>query len=168
MTEDEMVRWHHRLNGHEFEQTPGDSEGQGSLVCCSTWGCRVRHNLATEQQQRLWNKEMYIFQTLLKRNCFMVKETLAAETCILVNCKITPFTPLLFSILCWILNFNLIVFFVLTLDPPYIVLEKQKPHTSSNWCFSGSCFYLTTVIGIGLPTGSCLTHRLKHHYAISH
>ena len=37
-TEDEMVGWHHRLNGHEFEQTPGDSEGQGSLACCSPWG----------------------------------------------------------------------------------------------------------------------------------
>ena len=37
-TEDEMVGWHHRLNGHEFEQTLGDSEGQGSLVCCSSWG----------------------------------------------------------------------------------------------------------------------------------
>ena len=32
-----MVRQHHRLNGHEFEQTPGDSEGQGSLACLSTW-----------------------------------------------------------------------------------------------------------------------------------
>ena len=40
MTEDEMVGWHHGLNGHEFEQAPGDSEGQGSLVCCSPWGCR--------------------------------------------------------------------------------------------------------------------------------
>ena len=38
MTEDEMVRWHHQLNGHEFEQAPGDSEGQGSLVCCSPQG----------------------------------------------------------------------------------------------------------------------------------
>ena len=38
MTEDEMVGWHHGLNGHEFEQTPGDGEGQGSLVCCSPWG----------------------------------------------------------------------------------------------------------------------------------
>ena len=38
MTEDEMVGWHHWLNGHEFEQTQGDSEGQGSLVCCSSWG----------------------------------------------------------------------------------------------------------------------------------
>ena len=36
-TEDEMVGWHHRLNGHEFEQTPGDGEGQGSLMCCSSW-----------------------------------------------------------------------------------------------------------------------------------
>ena len=38
MTEDEMVGWHHQLNGHEFEQTPGDGEGQGNLVCCSPWG----------------------------------------------------------------------------------------------------------------------------------
>jgi len=38
MTEDEMVGWHHWFNVHEFEQTPGDSEGQGSLVCCSPWG----------------------------------------------------------------------------------------------------------------------------------
>ena len=37
-TEDEMVRWHHWLNGQESEQTPADSEGQGSLACCSSWG----------------------------------------------------------------------------------------------------------------------------------
>ena len=37
-TEDEMVSWYHPLSGHEFEQTPGDSEGQGSLACCSPWG----------------------------------------------------------------------------------------------------------------------------------
>ena len=35
---------------HEFEQTPGDGGGQGSLACCSPWGCRVGHDLATEQQ----------------------------------------------------------------------------------------------------------------------
>ena len=40
MTEDEMVGWRHWLNGHESEQTPGDGEGQGSLACCSPWGCR--------------------------------------------------------------------------------------------------------------------------------
>ena len=38
MTEDEMVGWHHRLTGHESEQTPGDSEGQGSRACYSPWG----------------------------------------------------------------------------------------------------------------------------------
>ena len=37
---DEMTGWHHQLNGHEFEQTPGHSEGQGSLACCSLWGCK--------------------------------------------------------------------------------------------------------------------------------
>ena len=44
MTEDEMVGWRHRLNGHEFEHTLGVGEGQGSLVCCSPWGHRVGHN----------------------------------------------------------------------------------------------------------------------------
>ena len=38
MTEDEMVGWHHRLDGHEFEQAPGDGEGHGSLACRSSWG----------------------------------------------------------------------------------------------------------------------------------
>ena len=37
-TEDGMVEWHHRLDGHEFEQAPGDGEGRGSLACCSPWG----------------------------------------------------------------------------------------------------------------------------------
>ena len=40
VAEDEMLRQYHQLNGHEFEETPGDSEGQGSLVCCSPWGCK--------------------------------------------------------------------------------------------------------------------------------
>ena len=38
MTEDEMVGWHHRLDGHEFEQAPGDGDEQGSPACCSPWG----------------------------------------------------------------------------------------------------------------------------------
>ena len=48
-TEDEMVGWHHRLDGHEFEQAPGDGDGQGGLACCSPWGHRDGHDLATEQ-----------------------------------------------------------------------------------------------------------------------
>ena len=50
--EDERARQHHQLNGQQSKQTPGDSEEQGSLACCSSWGCRVGHDLATEQQQQ--------------------------------------------------------------------------------------------------------------------
>ena len=39
-TEDETAGWHHRLDGREFEQALGDSEGQGGLACCSPWGCK--------------------------------------------------------------------------------------------------------------------------------
>ena len=60
MTEDEMVGWHHRFNGHEFEQDPGDSEEQGTLACCSSWGCGVRHNLAPEQSQK-WTLKDIVF-----------------------------------------------------------------------------------------------------------
>ena len=44
MREDKTVGWHHRLDAHEFEQTLGDSEGQGSLACCHSWGGRVGHD----------------------------------------------------------------------------------------------------------------------------
>ena len=40
MTEDEMVRWYHRLNGHEFEEAPGVVDRQGGLACCSPCGCK--------------------------------------------------------------------------------------------------------------------------------
>ena len=51
VTANETVGWHHRLNRHEFEQTPGDSEGQESLVCCGPRGHRFGQDLATEQEQ---------------------------------------------------------------------------------------------------------------------
>ena len=47
MTEDEMIRWHHWLDGHEFEQTPEVGDGQGTLVCCIPWG---RKELDTTEQ----------------------------------------------------------------------------------------------------------------------
>jgi len=51
-TEDEWVGWHQWFNGHEFEQTLGDSEGQGRLVCCSPWGCKE-----SDTTEQLNNKE---------------------------------------------------------------------------------------------------------------
>ena len=57
VAEDEMVGWHHRLSGHEFEQTPGDREGQVSLVCCNRWGCK---ELDTTEQLNNNNKFIYL------------------------------------------------------------------------------------------------------------
>ena len=45
MTEDELIGWHHRLNGHEFEQAPRVGDGQGSLACCIPWGHKTRTGL---------------------------------------------------------------------------------------------------------------------------
>ena len=63
-TVDEMVGWHHCLNGHEFEQAPGDGEGQWSLVCCSSWGCkesgmteRMNNNLQIIYLIRVYNSK---------------------------------------------------------------------------------------------------------------
>ena len=53
VTEDVLVGWHRWLNGHKFEQTPGDSEGQGSLACCSPGSQRAGQDWATEKQQHV-------------------------------------------------------------------------------------------------------------------
>ena len=58
MTEDEMVGWHHQLNGHEFEQALGDGEGQGTLACYSPWGCKESDT--TEQlNNNNWEPRFY-------------------------------------------------------------------------------------------------------------
>ena len=54
MTEDEMVGWHHWLDGHDFEQALGIGDGQGGLACCSPWGCK------SETQQSNWT-ELFVF-----------------------------------------------------------------------------------------------------------
>ena len=68
-TEDEMVGWHHRLDGHEFEWTPGVDDGQGGLACCDSWGRKVGHDWATElnwQTNSNWATE-------LKTNIFLLQ-----------------------------------------------------------------------------------------------
>ena len=58
MTEDEMVGWHHQFDGHEFEQALGNGDGQGSLACCSPWGCReldtTERMKNNEKRWKLW------------------------------------------------------------------------------------------------------------------
>ena len=55
MTEDEIVGWHHQLNGHEFEQAPGVGDGQGSLACCSPWGCKESGTAERLTWTDIWN-----------------------------------------------------------------------------------------------------------------
>ena len=62
-TEDKMVGWHHWLNGHEFEQTPGDGEGQGSLVCCRQWGHKELD--MTEQLNNKVSIQSYVLTVLV-------------------------------------------------------------------------------------------------------
>ena len=62
--ENVMVEWHHRLNGHEFEQTWEDGEGQGSLVCCSPWGCRE-----SDMTQQLNNNKKFNYSEKRLGHC---------------------------------------------------------------------------------------------------
>ena len=60
-----MVGWHHQLNGHEFEQALGDGDGQGSLECCSPWGCKLsdtteRLNNSPELASTPWGRQRWL------------------------------------------------------------------------------------------------------------
>ena len=66
-----MAGWHHQLNGHEFEQTPGDGEGQGSLAHCSPWGSKMSdmtEQLSINNKSRYLNPELPL-PTLLEPFC---------------------------------------------------------------------------------------------------
>ena len=67
MTDNQMVGWHQQLNGHEFEQTPGDDEGEGSLTCCSPWGL----------------KELDMTECLNRNNNFIVQTSVQFESCLI-------------------------------------------------------------------------------------
>ena len=70
-TEDEMVGWHHWLNGHEFEQALGDGEGQGSLVCCSPWGRKESDMTEWLNNKFCYMKKYYLPNTFtsIKQKC---------------------------------------------------------------------------------------------------
>ena len=76
MTEDEMIGWHHQLNGHEFEQALGDSEGQGKPgMLQSTGSQRVRHGWVTEQQHKLQIIENISKFSYVEFNFFSPRDT---------------------------------------------------------------------------------------------
>ena len=55
-TEDELVGWHHRLSGQEFELALGDGDGRGGPACCGPWGCRGRHDLLRFMGLQRWTQ----------------------------------------------------------------------------------------------------------------
>ena len=65
MTEDEMVGWHHRFIGHEFEQAPGVGDGQGSLVCCSPWGLKESD---TTEWLKWTEQRIYLERTIIQKH----------------------------------------------------------------------------------------------------
>ena len=67
VTEDKLVGWHHRPYGHESEQTPGDSEGQGDLVCCSPWG--FKESDITEQLNNNKKRHRYDLNCVPPNSC---------------------------------------------------------------------------------------------------
>ena len=66
MTEDEMAGWHHQLDGREFAWTPGVGDGQGSLVCCDSWGRKESDTTErlnwTDIPQSTWNTDQRMFR----------------------------------------------------------------------------------------------------------
>ena len=70
-TEDEMVVWHHWLNGHEFEQSPGIGDGQGSLACCSLWG----HKESDTTERLNWTElkgRVQLYQKKIRKNYLLI------------------------------------------------------------------------------------------------
>ena len=76
MTEDDTVRWHHRFNGHEFEQTLGDGEGQGRLACWSSWDCKksdttewLNNNCDVQLFALEMNRDHSVIFEIVPKNC---------------------------------------------------------------------------------------------------
>ena len=102
MTEDETVGWHHQLHGHEFEQAPGDGEGQGSPVCCSPWGCKVLDNTDQWTELKLvyskYRKKARKAKAYWTKNWSYCKLISTEELRLICNTiKITPLTAQLVS-----------------------------------------------------------------------
>ena len=85
VTEDEMVGWHHWLNGHEFEWFLGVGDGQGSLVCCGSWG----HKESDMTEHLKWISQYTLFKSLL--NCYNIASALGFVFFVQESCGIlTP------------------------------------------------------------------------------
>ena len=90
-TEDEMVRWHHRFSTRKFEQTLGDGEGQGSLACYSSWGCKE-----SDTTERLNNNTVTLFWSVLGQNYEL------ALSCLVLSCSQSDFVWGWYSVIVYV------------------------------------------------------------------
>ena len=135
MAKDKMIGWHHQLNGYEFEQSSGDSEGQGSLECCSPWGLKE-----SDMTQQLNNNNIssfiHAFSILIQKfsvSTFLINDFQSSDPPCQFN---SPFHCILQNIF---LKFQLFLqcFFILVYPPFRLAFCP-----STNTLYSSSCLFL--------------------------
>ena len=92
-TEDEMVGWHHQLNEHEFEQTLGDREGQGSLASCSSWGRKKSDTTFVTEQAPPPHPPVFLFSLLLHQHLKLFLKPSPPKTKLLCQVYDRPLYP---------------------------------------------------------------------------
>ena len=91
-TEDEMVGWHHRLDGHECEQAPGDGDGQGGLACGSSWGCKE----SDTTEWLYWTEPLYSIGSCTQYFVIIYKEKESEKEYIYIHIYIYNWITLLY------------------------------------------------------------------------
>ena len=95
MTEDDMDRWHHQLDGHESEQAPVVGDGQGSLACCSPWGCkRIGHYRTTELNLNSFDNVHSFYNMSITLSRFVTAFLLRSKR-LLISLLLSPSTVIL-------------------------------------------------------------------------
>ena len=152
MTENEMVGWHHQLNGHEFEQALGLGDGQGSLACCSPWGLRIGHNWMTElnwaecDDIRRWDvlgtSDISSWGwSLMNEISVFIKRSMRAFSIFPFSSSHLPFLLLFFLLLHLHSLLRLCLFFFQGLKTSKNILTRHQLKSSSWFWISNFCKY---------------------------
>ena len=138
-TEDEMVGWHHWLNGHEFEQTRGDGKGQGSMVCCSPWGHKGSKSCHKGHDKNLLQQLLDLIKTssLLSSIFWLFFTSLLLITCLPSLCGIFWFSSLCPLFLCCLMksHFPAQLAFYSIPSPKQLKIAGENSQTCDDYTF---------------------------------
>ena len=132
--EDEMIEWHHRLNGHEFEQAPGVGDGQGSLVCCSPWGRKESDTTEwLNWPMQPWEKSLDLIFFKIRGLGQMTCEVLQSSNrlfFLIFHSQMTVFST------CFLGGHEEVCILSCAVIPvnPSQILKRRPSHTSQNGC----------------------------------